>query len=146
MVSMQTVRYFSVTAPISVAGSVTTNSIDTVVNGIKYDYLTIVVSTGLLAVDMTALKLQSSDTDGSYQDLTGFVGAASGGDFVLPVAADDNKFVVFNVDLRGKKRFFDVVANTGATAGLIGITAILSRGKVAPNSATDQNALVVVTG
>lgn len=143
MVSLQAVRYFNVTPPASITGAVSTTSIDTVQNGIKYDYMTVVVYMGAIGSDFTSLKLQTSDTDGSYGDLTGFVG---GTDFTLPTATDDNKFAVFNVDLRGKKRFFDVVANTGASACVMSIAAVLSRGKVAPNSAADSNALVVVNG
>lgn len=143
MVSLQSVRYINVTPPASITGAVTTASIDTVQNGVKFDYLTVVVYIGALTVDLTSLKLQTSDTDGSYADLTGFVG---GTDFTLPTATDDNKFVVFNVDLRGKKRYFDVVANTGAAACVMSIAAILSRGKIGPNSADDSNVLALVNG
>lgn len=147
MVSAQNVRYFAITPPQVIVdnNSWTTNSIDTVASGIKYDYLTIVVQLGATDIAMAALKVQTSDTDGSYADLTGFVG---GTDFTLPSATDDNKFVVFNIDLRGKKRYFDLVATAGdgATGTYLSAFAILSRGKVGANSAADSNALVVING
>lgn len=146
MVSAQAVRYFNITPPQAIVdnASWTTNSIDTVANGVKFDYLTIVVQLGAMDVAMSALKVQTSDTDGSYADLSGTIG---GTDFTLPTATDDNKFVVFNIDLRGKKRYFDLVATggDGTTGTYLSAMAILSRGKVGPNSATDSNALAVVT-
>lgn len=147
MVSAQAVRYFNITPPAAIvdAADFTTNVIDTVANGVKFDYLTVVVQLGATDIGLTALKMQQSDASGSgFADITGTVG---GTDFTLPSATDDNGFVVFNIDLRGKKRYFDLVATGGnGTLGTyMSAVAILSRAKVGPNSATDSNALAVVT-
>jgi hypothetical protein len=147
MVSAQAVRYFNITPPAAIvdAADFTTNVIDTVANGVKFDYLTVVVQLGATDIGLTALKMQQSDASGSgMADITGTVG---GTDFTLPSATDDNGFVVFNIDLRGKKRYFDLVATGGnGTLGtFMSAVAILSRAKLGPNSATDSNALAVVT-
>lgn len=147
MVSAQAVRYFNITPPAAIvdAADFTTNVIDTVANGVKFDYLTVVVQLGATDIGLTALKMQQSDASGSgFADITGTVG---GTDFTLPSATDDNGFVVFNIDLRGKKRYFDLVATGGnGTLGTyMSAVAILSRAKVGPNSATDSNALAMVT-
>lgn len=147
MVSAQAVRYFNITPPAAIVDNAdfTTNVIDTVANGVKFDYLTIVVQLGATDIAMTALKVQQSDASGSgFADITGTVG---GTDFTLPSATDDNGFVVFNIDLRGKKRYFDLVATAGngAAGTFMSAVGILSRAKVGPNSATDSNALAVVT-
>jgi hypothetical protein len=147
MVSAQAVRYFNITPPAAIvdAADFTTNVIDTVANGVKFDYLTVVVQLGATDIGLTALKMQQSDASGSgMADITGTVG---GTDFTLPSATDDNGFVVFNIDLRGKKRYFDLVATGGnGTLGtFMSAVAILSRAKIGPNSATDSNALAVVT-
>lgn len=147
MVSAQAVRYFNITPPAAIvdAADFTTNVIDTVANGVKFDYLTVVVQLGATDIGLTALKMQQSDASGSgFADITGTVG---GTDFTLPSATDDNGFVVFNIDLRGKKRYFDLVATGGnGTLGtFMSAVAILSRAKIGPNSATDSNALAVVT-
>lgn len=147
MVSAQAVRYFNITPPAAIvdAADFTTNVIDTVANGVKFDYLTVVVQLGATDIGLTALKMQQSDASGSgFADITGTVG---GTDFTLPSATDDNGFVVFNIDLRGKKRYFDLVATGGnGTLGtFMSAVGILSRAKVGPNSATDSNALAVVT-
>lgn len=51
---------------------------------------------------------------------------------------------VFNIDLRGKKRYFRVIVTNGAATGIVGITGTLARSEQAPITATLQNAGVVV--
>jgi len=51
---------------------------------------------------------------------------------------------VFNIDLRGKKRYFRVLVTNGAATGIVGITGTLARAEQAPITATNQNAGVVV--
>jgi hypothetical protein len=95
------------------AGSYTTASIDTK----GYDYMRVVVWLGATDIAMTALKLQTSDTDGSYGDLTGAVFGTStniaGSTSTLPADDADTLAFVFLVNLVGKKRYFDLVAMAG---------------------------------
>jgi hypothetical protein len=127
-------------AAISDNASPTTNSIDTK----GFDYLEVDVMIGASDIAMAVLKLQSSDTDGSYADVTGLIWGTSaniaGATSTLPSATDDNKIFSFQVDLRGQKRYFDLVATTGdGTAGTY-ITAIarLSMAKDMPTTAAEQ--------
>lgn len=144
MVALQTIRLANMLPSVSANGAAyTTTSVDTVVSGVKSDYATIVVNLGAMASALTVLKLTESDTDGSYADVTGFVG---GTDFTLPTATDDNKFVVFQIDLRKRKKWLKMEATAGAGAIVMSITCILSRGKIGPNSAADSNALALVIG
>lgn len=129
----QQTKFVSVTPPAAIVdnASLTTASIDT--SG--WDFLDVYVYLGATDIAMTALKLQTSDTDGSYADLTGAVYGTSsdiaGSTSALPSATDDNKCFKFEVDLRGKKRYFDLVATCGDGAAGTYITAfaILSRGE-----------------
>lgn len=75
----------------------------------------------------TVLKLQQSDTDGSYADVTGYVG---GTDFTIPTPASTSETVVvrFDVDLKGKKRFLNV-ASTLTTSGGVASVVRLSKGE-----------------
>lgn len=108
-------KYVAITPPAAIldAASATAASIDT----LGFDFLKVVVLLGASDIAMDALKLQTSDTDGSYADLTGCVFGTStnlaGSTSTLPSSTDDNKFFVFYVDLRGKKRYFDLVATAG---------------------------------
>ena len=139
MIAMQHVKFLAITPPGAIVdnASYTTTSIDTA----GWDYLTVVAQLGATDVDMVALKLQTSDTDGSYADLTGAIYGTSadisGATSALPLSTDDNKFYVFEVDLRGKKRYFDLVATAGngAAGTYLSAFAILSRGEQTPITA-----------
>ena len=144
MNSVQNTKIVSVTPPGAIYDntSPTTASIDT--SG--WEYLQVFVYLGATDIAMTALKLQESDTDGSYADVTGLVYGTSAGingsTSSLPSATDDNKFFVFEVDLRGRKRYFDLVATAGdGTAGTyLAAWAVLSRGSDFPVTAAERGA------
>ena len=144
MNQLQNTKLVSITPPAAIVdnASYTTASIDTQ----GFDYMQVVVYLGATDIAMTALKLQESDTDGSYADVTGLVFGTSsniaGSTSTLPSATDDNKFFVFDVDLRGRKRYFDLVATAGdGTAGtFLTAFAILSRGKDQPVTAAERGA------
>jgi hypothetical protein len=93
--------------------SLTTQSVDTQ----GFGFARIFVFLGATDIAMAALKVQESDNDSDYSDVTGLVCGTSYKDTgvasALPSATDDNKFVVFDVDLRGRKRYLDLVATCG---------------------------------
>lgn len=134
MITAQQHKYQIVTSPAAILDntSATTNSIDSK----GWDYLTIVCTVGATDIAAAALKLQTSDTDSSYADLTGAIFGTStnidGSTSAVPSATDDNKIFIIEVDLRGKKRFFDLVFTAGnGTAGTyFAAIAILSRGEI----------------
>jgi hypothetical protein len=144
MTPAQNSKYVLVTPPAAILdnASATTNSIDTK----GWDYLQVVCSIGATDIAMSALKLQTSDTDSSYADLTGAVFGTStnidGATSAVPSATDDNKVFVIEVDLRGKKRYFDLVATAGnGTAGTyFTALAILSKGEISPITAAGRGA------
>jgi hypothetical protein len=135
-------KLVSLTPPAAIvdAGAYTTAALDT--RG--YDYCTIVAYLGASDIAMAALKVQESDTDGSYGDVTGLVyGTSLGIDGVasdLPSATDDNKFFGFEIDLRGRKRFLDVsaTAGDGAAGTFATLFAILWRGDTAEQDAASR--------
>lgn len=138
----QNCKFVSIAPPAAKAdaASFTTGSIDTQ----GYDYLQVFVYLGDTDIAMTALKLQYSDTDGSYGDLTGAIYGTSadisGTTSALPAAGDDNKCFLFEVDLRGKKRYFDLVATAGdgSTGTYAAAFALLHKGDLAPQTATER--------
>ena len=94
---------------------------------------------------MTVLKLQESDSDGSYADVTGLIYGTSAGiagtTYALPSATADNTCFKFEVDLRGRKRWFDLVATTGtgSTGTYLTAFALLTRAKDTPVTASELN-------
>lgn len=129
--------------------SATTAAIDTK----GWDYLRVVVYLGDTDIAMAALKLQESDDDGSsdaYADITGAVFGTStglsGSTSTLPSATGDNAFYVFVVNLKGRKRYIDVVftAGNGSTGTYAAILGELYRGEEQLFTATGLGASQVL--
>ena len=98
---------------------------------------------------ITVLTIQQSD-DTVLTNFATVSGYVVGTDYTLASltggtnAATEKAAGVFNIDLRGKKRYFRVLVTNGAVTGVIGITGTLARAEQAPITATLQNAGVVV--
>jgi hypothetical protein len=103
-----------------------------------------VAAAGTNSAVATALKLETSDTNGSFGDLTGFVG---GTDFTIPTPANTNDTTVvrFDVDLRGRKRWLNV-ASTLQTSGGCAAVVRLSKAENGPDSASEKGVAVAVSG
>ena len=130
-------KVINVTPPAAIIDndSAVTNAIDT----IGFRYCQIIVQLGATDIALTALKVQESDTDGSYADVTGLVFGAAGAP-ALPVDTMDDKLYAFNIDLRGRKRFLDLVITfgNGTVGGFVAAIAILFEGEELPNSASER--------
>lgn len=129
--------------------SVTTTAVDT--RG--WNFAKIYVRLGTTDIALTALKVQSSDASGSgFADLdsldmdgdTDIDGSAAS----LPAATDDDKYYIFLIDLRGKKRYLDLVATVGdgSAGGWLSAWCELSQPDFGPNSAAEMGAAVALSG
>ena len=125
----------------------TTVEIDT----LGYNYATIIVNIGATDIAMAALKVQESDTSGSgFADISG--ADCDGGTDIdgstaaLPSATDDNNVVVFQVNLRGRKRYLDLVATAGngAAGTFASAVVVLSDSDVQPESVSDTGAETLI--
>lgn len=130
----------------SAAGTAISASIDTK----AYEELQLVVTKTTHSNDyITVLNIQQSD-DTVLTNFAAVTGYVAGTDWTLASltggtnAATEKAAGVFNIDLRGKKRYFRVLVTNGAVTGIVGITGTLARGEQAPITATLQNAGVVV--
>ena len=115
-----------------------------------YEELQLVVTKTTHATDyITVFTIQQSD-DTVLTNFAAVTGYVAGTDWTLASltggtnAATEKAAGVFNIDLRGKKRYFRVLVTNGAVTGVVGITGTLARGEQAPITATLQNAGVVV--
>jgi len=113
-----------------------------------FDYCTIYVYFGAMAAAMTALSVKEGDTSGSYDSSAiaayGATADIAGSTSALPTASDDNKCFMFDIDLKGRKRYLELTATGAAGANLIGAFALLSRADNGPVTAADRGAGNVV--
>lgn len=145
MVHAQKTKFVAVTPP----GAIVDNAAFTtnVVDCRGYSYLTLVVQLGALDIALAALKLQESNVAASATALTSgtdISGTVGGTDFTLPSATDDNKFIVFHVNLIGRSRYIDLVmtGGDGSAGTYANALAILSRGQDTPDTAAEAGALL----
>lgn len=139
-------KFVGITPPAAIVDntSYTTAAIDTV----GYGFVEIYVYLGATDIAMAALKVQESDDSGmsGAEDVPGCVVGTSvnadGATSALPTATDDNKLMKFEIDMRGRKRYLDVVATAGdGTAGTyMTAFAILSQPSISPITATAKGA------
>lgn len=118
--------------------TVLTGSIDTRTFG----YASIAVlanSTAAVSTTVAHNALEESDDNSTF---TAVSAAAPGTGFtptIVTVASTGPK-IIYNVDLRGRKRYLKVTVGLAATATGIGIHGTLSRAADGPVSAADQGA------
>ncbi len=142
MNEVQNAKWVSITPPAAIVNnaSYTTASVDT----LGFDHATIVVHLGATDIAMTALKVQESSDNSSFADITGATFASgtdtAGATTSLPSATDDNKLFIFHIDMRGRKRYLDLVATAGngATGTYLSAHAVLSKGEQLTSQATSQ--------
>lgn len=127
----------------------TTAAIDT----LGYDYAQIAVHFGNVPANVAALKVQECDTSGgTYADISGtVVGTDTDIDdaaTTLPTAAaGDGALIVFELDLRNRKRFLDVVCTAGNGSGTVtemSAVCTLSRAKKMPVTSSERGATSVL--
>jgi len=118
---------------------------NTEINTHGYDYCTVLVNIGVTDVAMTTLKIQECDTSGgTFANISGLTyGSATnidGSTSTLPSSTADNTIVAFDIDLRGRKKYLQLVAQAGdGSAGTYAsAVALLSRGDKAPTNASER--------
>jgi len=116
-----------------------------------FAYAELCVLLGALDIALTALEVHESDASGSgFAAVTGLVFGTStnsaGSTSTLPAATDDGKNLLFNIDLKGRKRYIKLVATigSGSAGGYLAAVARLSRADVTPISATGMGASQVL--
>lgn len=145
MINIQDGYLKNVTPPAIIAdnAAITTGEIDTVVLGVKYNYLSIIVQFGAMDIAVASMSVKEGDVSGTVSDITGTVGGTS---YTLPSATSDNGIFVFHLDLRKRKRYIDLALTVGdgAAGTYVSVLGILSRATETPVGATAKGAALEI--
>jgi len=130
----------------SVPTSVGTSDVTLTIDTIGYDYASVTVlrASNASTVFASALKIQHSDDNSSYADVSGFVG---GTDFTIPAVTDTASAAIVKLDVntQARKRYLKVTATPAVSVNTI-VTARLSRGENAPSTASEAGVIGWVKG
>jgi hypothetical protein len=122
--------------------SAVTLTVDTV--GVDYASFTVLRGSNASTVFASVLKVEESDDNSSYSNVTGLVG---GTDFTIPTVSDTSATSVVKLDIAtpARKRYLKVTA-TPAVSVPVAITGRLSRLENAPSSASEAGVIGWVKG
>lgn len=134
--------------PNAAVGATATASLT--IDTIGYDYCSLTILRGSNAATTFAnvLKIEESDDNSSYGNVTAFVAGGTGGFTVPAITAAgtaSTSVVKLDVDTKARKRYLKVSYTPAATA-TVAITGRLSRAAEAPANASDANVLTWVRG
>ena len=134
------------TLPTAAVGATATSTLT--IDRLGYDHVSVsaIRASNASTVFASVLKVEESDDNSSYSNVTALVGGGTGG-FSIPAVSDTNNaaIVKMDIDARAKKRYLKVSMTPGASATL-GIVAHLSKAEEAPVSASETGVIGLVKG
>ena len=134
------------TLPTAAVGATATSTLT--IDRLGYDHVSVsaIRASNASTVFASVLKVEESDDNSSYSNVTALVGGGTGG-FSIPAVSDTNSaaIVKMDIDTRAKKRYLKVSMTPGASATL-GIVAHLSKAEEAPVSASEAGVIGLVKG
>ena len=128
------------------ATATATLTIDT----LGYDHASVVVlrASNASTVFANVIKVEESDDNSSYANVTALVGGGTGGFSIPAIAASATgsaSILKLDVDTKAKKRYLKVSYTPGASA-TVSIVARLGRGEVSPETAAQAGVIGLVRG
>ncbi len=134
------------TLPTAAVGATATSTLT--IDRLGYDHVSVsaIRASNASTVFASVLKVEESDDNSSYSNVTALVGGGTGG-FSIPAVSDTNSaaIVKMDIDARAKKRYLKVSMTPGASATL-GIVAHLSKAEEAPVSTSEAGVIGLVKG
>lgn len=128
------------------ATATATLTIDTL--GFDHASITVLRASNASTVFAAAVKVEESDDNSSYSNVTALVGGGTGGFTIPAVAASatgSSSILKLDVDTKAKKRYLKVSYTPGASA-TVAIVANLGRGEVSPETAAQAGVIGRVVG
>jgi len=128
------------------ATATATLTIDTI--GYDHASVTVIRASNASTVFANVVKVEESDDNSSYSNVTALVGGGAGG-FSIPAvsAAGTSSAAVLKLDIdtKAKKRYLKVSYTPGASA-TVAIVGRLGRGEESPVSASDAGVIGLIKG
>lgn len=128
------------------ATATATLTIDTL--GFDHASVTVLRASNASTVFANAIKVEESDDNSSYANVTALVGGGTGGFSIPAIAASATgsaSILKLDVDTKAKKRYLKVSYTPGASA-TVAIVANLGRGEVSPETAAQAGVIGQVRG
>lgn len=134
----------AVPAGVVATSETATLTIDT--RGYDHASVTVMRAANANTVFASVLRVQESDDDSSYTNVTALVAGGVGG-FTMPTVANtvNPSVVKMDIDTRSKKRYLKVSV-TPTTAVNMAVSARLSRAETSPTNASEAGAVAWVAG
>ena len=132
--------------PASVTGSSETATLTIDTLGYDHASVTVLRAANANTVFASVLRVQESDDNTAYSNVTALVGGGTGG-FTIPTVPVTTaaSVVKMDIDTRSKKRYLRVSV-TPTTAVNVAISARLAKAGVTPTNASEAGAVAWVTG
>lgn len=143
MIHAQNAKYITSVTPAILVDDATLalTEIDT----LGWDYMEVILITGVTDIGVTTCKLTSGDTAGSgHTDVTasvwGTANNSAGASSTIMANDDDGNLFCWQVNLKGTKRYWDAVITIGdgTVGGYYLVLTRLSRAENAPITAAEQ--------
>ena len=128
------------------ATATATLTIDTL--GYDHASVTVLRASNASTVFASVIKVEESDDNSSYANVTALVGGGTGGFSIPAIAASatgSSSILKLDVDTKAKKRYLKVSYTPGASA-TVAIVANLGRGEVSPETAAQAGVIGQVRG
>ena len=134
------------TLPTAAVGATATSTLT--IDRLGFDHVSVsaIRASNASTVFASVLKVEESDNNSDYSNVTALVGGGTGG-FSIPAVSDTNSaaIVKLDIDARAKKRYLKVSMTPGASATLA-LVAHLSKAEEAPVAASGAGVIGLVKG
>lgn len=132
--------------PTAAVGSTATASLTIDTRGYDHASVTVLRASNASTVFASVVKVEESDDNSSYSNVTALVGGGVGG-FSIPAVSNTSTAAVLKLDIdtKAKKRYLKVSYTPGASA-TVAIVGRLGRAEESPVTASDAGVIGRVTG
>lgn len=132
--------------PTAAVGSTATATLTIDTRGYDHASVTVLRASNASTVFANVVKVEESDDNSSYSNVTALVGGGTGG-FSIPAVSNTSSAAILKLDIdtKAKKRYLRVSYTPGASA-TVAMVARLGRGEESPATASDAGVIGLVKG